>query len=379
MLKKLKINNFKIHRSIDINLGCLNVLTGKNSSGKSSVIQAILLMRQTHLKGELSEGLMLNGELCNIGLVDDAICQSADEDIVGITLTNEEDVCEWCFKKTDNSSSKDFIPVSKAPSCDLYKKWSLFTNKFQYVGASRWEPKESYPLDTNAVEIKNQISLERGMCELVVHYLYYFGKEKKYQINPMFMYEGSRSQDLLDQVSAWEGAISSGVNVIPQIVGKAFVLKYSYNRSSDFVASKEYSATNVGYGLSYALPIIVALLTADKDSLIIIENPETHLHPGGQAKLAELIALVAQSGTQIIIETHSDHIINGILVATKQYEEIGRGIDKNNVDMYFFRKDEETQESAYEQINIVGDGKIDIQPDGFFNQAEKDMSYLLGF
>jgi len=379
MLKKLKINNFKIHRSTEINLGCLNVLTGENSSGKSSVIQALLLMRQTYLKGGLAEGLMLNGEMCNIGLIDDAICQSADEDVVGITLANEEDVCEWCFKKPDNSISKDFIPVDKAPGRDVYKSWSLFTNRFQYIGASRWEPKESYPLDTNAVEIKNQISLEHGMCELVVHFLYYFVKEKKFQVNPSRMYEGTRSLDLLDQVSAWEGAISSGVNVIPQIVGKAFVLKYSYNKPGDFVSSKEYSATNVGYGLSCALPVIVALLTADKDSLIVIENPEAHLHPGGQAKLAELIALVAQSGTQIIIETHSDHIINGILVATKQYEESGRGIDKNNVEMYYFRKDEETQESAYEHINIVGDGKIDIQPDGFFNQAEKDMSYLLGF
>ena len=65
--------------------------------------------------------------------------------------------------------------------------------------------------------------------------------------------------------------------------------------------------------------------------LIVIENPETHLHPKGQANLAKLIALVAEQGVQIIIETHSDHIINGLRVATKQ-----KFIKPNNSKVLFF-------------------------------------------
>ncbi len=96
--------------------------------------------------------------------------------------------------------------------------------------------------------------------------------------------------------------------------------------------------------------------------------------------MARLIALASQSGIQIMVETHSDHIINGILVATKMFEnQEKRGIDKEHVKLYYFQKDENTQIATYENIRIVGDGKIDLQPDGFFTQTEKDLKYLLGF
>jgi len=74
-----------------------------------------------------------------------------------------------------------------------------------------------------------------------------------------------------------------------------------------------------GFGLSYTLPVITALLvgTLIPNSLVIIENPEAHLHPRGQTEIARLIALCAQVGTQIIIETHSDHLFDGIRIAAK--------------------------------------------------------------
>ena len=123
----------------------------------------------------------------------------------------------------------------------------------------------------------------------------------------------------------------------------------------------------------------MALLTASANSLIIIENPEIHLHPHGQSELAKLIARTAQMGAQIIIETHSDHIINGILVATKQFENGEKGVDRNKVQLLNCKKDDVTQTAEVTPINIIGDGKIDVQPEGFFDQTEKDLSYLLGF
>lgn len=381
MITNIQIENFKIHKSTNLSLSRLNVLTGMNSSGKSSVIQALLLLRQNYLRGDLFDGLQLNGDLCNIGLIDDAICQYSESDNIHFAISESDGILyDWKFKRESNSSNKDMLSLGGQLVGEFpLDTRALFSKNFQYIGASRWEPRESYPLNTNAVELKNQISLERGMCELVVHYLYHYGKEKKFRINPELRYSGIDSLELLDQVSAWEGAVSTGVNVVPQMVGKAFALKYSYNRPGDFVSSNEFNATNVGFGLSYALPIIVALLTAKKESLILIENPEIHLHPQGQAELAKLIALTAQSGVQIIVETHSDHIINGILVATKMFENKEKGIDKENVRLFYFQKDENTQTAVNESISIVGDGKIDIQPDGFFNQTEKDLSYLLGF
>lgn len=381
MITEVDIKNYKIHKDTWLDLSRLNVFTGMNSSGKSSVIQSLLLLRQNYINGDLSAGLELNGDLCNIGMIDDAICQYSETDEITFAIKDDAGMsCAWTFGRRDNSVNRDMIPLTSAKlNAGHLETCSLFSNKFQYIGASRWEPRETYPLNTNAVEIKKQLSIKQGMCELVVHYLYHYGKEKQFQINPVLRYPTTGSLDLLEQVSAWEGAISTGVNVLPQVVGKAFALKFSYNRPGDFVTSKEYSATNAGFGLSSALPIIAALLTAEKGSLVLIENPEIHLHPQGQSELAKLIALAAQSGVQVIVETHSDHIINGILVATKMHEEQGVGIDKDFVRLLYFKKNEETQLAENERIRIVGDGKIDKQPEGFCRQTEKDLAYLLGF
>lgn len=376
MITHLYIGNYKIHKSTKLNLKNLNVLTGENSSGKSSVIQMLLLLRQSYLKGELENGLQLQGDLCNVGFISDALCKYADEDTVIANFIDDDKQFKWEFLQKSNSSLQDMIPAKENNVVIGDHIPAVFSNNFQYISASRWAPRESYPLNTTAVEIKKQLSSELGLCDLVPHYLYHFGK--KTIISEKLKYDNMQSLDLIDQVSAWENIVSKGVNVHPEVEGKAFVLKYSFNKPNDYSPYKFY-ATNVGYGLSYALPIIVALLTATTNSLIIIENPEIHLHPYGQSELAKLIARTAQTGVQIIVETHSDHIINGILVATKQFEKQEKGIDKNKVQLFNCKKDDATQTAEVIPINIIGDGKIDNQPNGFFDQIEKDLSYILGF
>lgn len=377
MITNIKVENFKIHKSTSLDLSSLNIFTGINSNGKSSIIQALLLLRQNYEKQLMDDGLSLNGDLCNIGFVDDAICFYGEEDIVRISLSQVDDhVSKWVFQKNANESRKDFLYNGNPDEIKHYNS-SLFTKDFQYIGASRLAPQESYPLDTVCVEIKKQISREKGQCELVVHYLDYYGSNG-FRIDESLKHPNTKTLDLKEQVSAWESEISKGVNVIPEQIGKGYVLKYGY-KNPNTQLEETYSATNVGIGLSYALPIVVSLLTAKKGSLIIIENPEIHLHPGGQAALAKLIALTAQMGVQIVVETHSDHIINGILVATKRFEENGKGIDKDKVKLYYFEKKDQTQLAEVTQIKIIGNGNIDNQPKGFFDQIENDLNVLLGF
>lgn len=76
---------------------------------------------------------------------------------------------------------------------------------------------------------------------------------------------------------------------------------------------------NVGFGYSYVLPVIVGTLLAEKGSIVIVENPEAHLHPGAQSRIMEF--LIEQSITrnlQLIIETHSDHVVNGMRISMKK-------------------------------------------------------------
>lgn len=380
MISKLTIRNYKSHLNTEIYLGNLTVLTGINGVGKSSVFQALLLLRQSFEKKTLDTGLDLNKPLCEIGTFADAVYQYAESDVISFEISdNALREYKWQFKPEKNALNKTFVPIlGKSP--DQIEHLSIFNNNFQYLSAARLSPKESYPNDTNLVEQKRQLSIEKGQGELVVHFLYFYGKEKKENIrfeNLKSLF--SEELDLLAQTSAWEREISPNINVVPSAKGKSFELRYSFNKPNDITSTNEFSAENVGFGVTYALPIIVALLSAEKDSLILIENPEAHLHAKGQAKLAELIALAAQNGVQVIIETHSDHIVNGLLVACKKFENEGKGINRDLVKMYYFTRDEETHSAKADEIRIQEDGKINKQPIGFFDQTQNDLGYLLGF
>jgi predicted ATPase len=188
----------------------------------------------------------------------------------------------------------------------------------------------------------------------------------------------SKATDLFSQVVAWEREISSGVNIVVKDNGiLGYELKYQYSTTGG--KTDEFNASNVGFGLSYVMPVIVAILSAPKDAILFIENPEAHLHPKGQAKLAELICLAAQAGMQIVIETHSDHIVNGILVQCKNFELAQKGIAKNNVKILYFGEKDERQASTIEEIKILERGKIDQQPTGFFDQIQNDLKIIMGF
>jgi len=106
--------------------------------------------------------------------------------------------------------------------------------------------------------------------------------------------------------------------------------------------------------------------------LLLIENPEAHLHPKGQSRLAELIALAANSGIQVIIETHSDHIFNGIRKAVAFNK-----IKKEKAALFFFELDESNSSSATE-INLSDKGRVLNYKKGLFDQFDDDLDALLG-
>ncbi|MGH3693299.1 MAG: AAA family ATPase [Pseudonocardiaceae bacterium] len=94
------------------------------------------------------------------------------------------------------------------------------------------------------------------------------------------------------------------------------------------------SAGNIGFGFSYALPVIIAGLLAPGGGLLLVENPEAHLHPAGQSRLGRFLARIAGSGVQVVLETHSDHILNGVRLAVADE----RTINAHDVIVHFFGK-----------------------------------------
>lgn len=379
MITGLEISNFKSHKYTCIQLGYLTVLTGINGCGKTSVIQSLLLLRQSFLKNRLALGLDLNQPLCNIGIADDALYQLAENGIIKFVFSTDNNK-EYVFEFDAEKGLKDsFIRKHQynevASRIEDLDGISLFNNDFQYISASRWGGKSIFPKESFAVEVQKQISQSEGQGELVAHFLYKYGSEN------ILNYYDTDEQDLslLAQVIYWEQKISPNVtiNVEAGRDNNSFTIGYGFDGEDEQTKPiRDLRAENIGFGISYTLPVIVAILSAKPGALVIIENPEAHLHPQGQSELARLISKAASFGVQIIVETHSDHIINGIQIACKEHgENAERGIDNSLVKVYSFYG-KVKQVSQKEEIVIKSDGLLELQPKGFFDQAENDMYKL---
>ena len=256
MIKELDIRNFKIHDKLHLDLNNLTVLTGINSSGKSSIIQALLLLRQSYDRNVLKNGLQLNGDYCRVGLAKDAICRYSNDGVLGFHFTMDDDhQFEWNFQtERGKDFNRDFIPQIK--SSETYgESFCLFGKNFHYISAARLAPKESYPMDSYMVEGLRRLSLQNGQCELAVHYLDYYKKEK---IEHELMIHPQSDGTLLTEVSMWESDMGIKLEVVPKnIGGTTYGLYYKYD---DPLYSEETRADNVGFGLSYALPIIIGIM-----------------------------------------------------------------------------------------------------------------------
>jgi len=134
---------------------------------------------------------------------------------------------------------------------------------------------------------------------------------------------------------------------------------------------------HTGFGLTQVLPIVVAALSADKEDILLIENPEVHLHPAGQAAMGEFLGKVSSAGLQVMLETHSDHVLNGVRRAVKSGM-----LSSENVALHFFKQRSAEQDDESPQVQspaIDSNGNIDSLPAGFFDQFDKDMNYFAGW
>ncbi len=382
MIRYLRLKNFKSHKDTVLEISNLTVLCGANAVGKSSAIQALLLLRESFLANSNFDYLDLKSNPINIGTAQDAIYQFAEKNEVGFEIKTDDLELAYSFESKDSELSKTLMNrpenVIHYSNKEVLKKENLFNKYCQFISAARLGPQPYYPKDDVVVDIYNQISVLEGKAE---HFIHFLMQHKDLIVSKDLVNPNIEANDLFYQTTAWEREISNGVNILVEDLGTlGYELKYQFNTGSKEGKTGSYKSNNVGFGLSYIMPMIVAILSSPPHmGLLLLENPEAHIHPNGQGKIAELICLAAQSGVQIIVETHSDHIINGILVQAKRFEETGKGISKDNIAMYHFARNIKQHSSEAIRINIEDGGRIRYTPNGFFDQFSIDRKFLMGF
>lgn len=379
MIRTIDINNLKLHKQTHIETGNLTLLTGLNGMGKSTVIQSLLLLRQSFLSSTLDSGLNLNGDLCKAGTSGELSCWSSNSRTLNLNLKfDDNQTLDFEFDYPEISIFETFLPNSskkKVYDRSCLGAHSIFNNHFQYLSAYRSGPMELYKRDSLIVQSQKQLSKEQGRGEYTIHFLDCYRKEKlaiSELLHPLTK-ELEKDHTLETQTEMWLREISPNIKIKIEANGADFKLTYKYDRTNNR-PTEAAAAVNTGFGITYILPLFIAILSAAPGALIIIENPEAHIHPGGQAVLMKLIGLAAKNGVQVLLETHSDHIINGSLIAVKE-----NVLKPEQVSVCFFECNEEEHSAIAHQLEVTRSGKIRRPPAGFFDQFDKDLQRLTGF
>jgi len=364
MLQTVKLENFKCFQEQSFPFTSLTILAGLNGMGKSSLLQSLLLLRQS--SDYLARGLRLNGPYVNLGAARDVLYEGAEKDFLAISLTEDSQENSYQFACSDSYS--DVLPlIASTAKCEYP---AILSPRFTYLSAYRIAPQAFYSI-TNEADLKQRDFGATG--EFTIQYLQIHRDDAISCDNLVLGSPDTNSLGL--QVQAWMNLISPGVSPIITINLQARTAELNYEFIQGTNKTMTYKSVNVGFGITYVLPIIVTLLSARNGDLVFLENPEAHIHPKGQRYLGELIARTASGGVQIVLETHSDHILNGVRIAARK-----KIVNAADVTLTYFTTGHEENGNYKRHImwpKLLQNGQIDKWPEGFFDEWDNSLLELL--
>ncbi|WP_246545471.1 AAA family ATPase [Pelotalea chapellei] len=415
MLTHLKLENFKIWKTTGpMRLAPVTLLLGTNSSGKSSLIQSLLLIRQT-VKGD-DRNLDLNfgnpeaGDSVTLGRYSDVVTNHIYGDQIGI---------EFRWSKTGDAadsiifSAKYRLGPAGSATIDslrlgrdgqgfmvqrrkegIYRLW-LGKERISRRQSADFRPIRSFAFSPAAIErLKEDGSRIAEIGPQLLDELsriIYLGPVRRLAQRD-YIWNGRMPTTIGDDGNkAVEALIASGVagNLAAkkrkpappearlivetgnwlkrmELADELSVKQLGSSTRCELMIKRDGETSNikdVGVGVSQVLPVIVAALHAEPGHIVIIEEPESHLHPLAESLLAELFATVSKErGVQFIIETHSEHLFRRMqtLIAKKD-------VTTPHCAMYFVERDGKQAKL----LELIADevGRIKNWPKNFFGDA----------
>lgn len=349
---KLNIKGFKCFReTTEFHLNNLTLLTGANSAGKSTVVQSLLLCKMISESYSVNHNQLLDLDLNNpkyaleLGKYDDIV--NHDNDYHDEFFQGSNDIVFAIDDAKATIKPDDNIDARKTVKVAVDKDFALDFNSFVYLNAYRMAPQYEYKnsqqsdyCDCHGSNTGNVIQKHSNdNCDK--NRSLDFSKGKKWTI---LLYEWI---DYIFPNVAIQISTTSQDSYQVKVLGNA--------------------ATNVGFGITYALPILVSGLLVPEGGMLIVENPEAHLHAKAQSNMGYFLARMAAAGVRVVVETHSEHIVNGI---RRMIVEGKSDISHDDVTIYFFNNSEGNKQ--IDEITIDKNGNLSDYPVDFFDQVRQD-------
>ncbi|MBQ6769905.1 MAG: DUF3696 domain-containing protein [Bacteroidales bacterium] len=363
------IENFKCYYNTDIPINYLTVLAGANGNGKSTAIQALLMMRNTYdmrMEEYADANIELNGPYClSLGTTLDVIPVEAERNSKMVLSLSENNkfLASYTYPLSDEHAELS-LRLSEQRCLGDKEEMLLFKNAFYYLNAERIGPRISQGIKMHKYA---NVGWQGEYCAQI---LAENSSVRVFAVDKERAYDTEKSLDLLTQTQLWMQKLFPGIIINSEINSKSLTaqisITHNYTSSGASVLS-----TNVGFGVSYVLPLIITGLIAEKGTMMIVENPEAHLHPSAQTSIAEFLAKIAQTGVYVVVETHSDHFINGIQIAVAEKQ-----LAPQRVVIDYVNQIKETHRPEIKPITLSEKAELSEWPDGFFNQTQKNYARL---
>ncbi|HBA86883.1 MAG TPA: hypothetical protein DCZ75_02520 [Geobacter sp.] len=415
MLIHLKLDNFKIWKTTGpIRLAPVTLLLGTNSSGKSSLIQSLLLIRQT-VKGD-DPSLDLNfgdpeaGDSVTLGRFTDVVTHRVYGNQIGIEFrwSKTGEATDSAIFSAHYSQGRDGLAVLadlhlgrgrqgftvKRYKENAYRLWVADQSRMR--GQSEdFRPQRSFAFSVAALDRleRDGIQIDNVGPQLLdeLGRIIYLGPVRRLaqrdyvwsgRMPTTIGDDGSKAVDaliasgvagklatkkrrprppearLIDETAAWLNRMDLADNLSVKQLGSSTRYELLVTRQGETSNIKD-----VGVGVSQVLPVIVAALHAPPGHIVIVEEPESHLHPLAESLLAELFATVSKErGVQFIIETHSEHLFRRMqtLFAKQQ-------VLKSDCAMYFVER--EGNEAKLRELEANDYGAVANWPPNFFGDS----------
>ena len=347
------MEGFKCFDALRLELGQLTMVTGFNGGGKSTALQPLLLIAQALRLGDLTT-LPLNGPLVRLGTAGDIAPRASERTML---LRAEGDRCDVEFrpKLQSGERSLSFIGCEKTRGhCGL--------DTLSFLSAVRAGVQDVFPIPefANVPDVGSDGRFAP----------YWYDRLVDEVVDGSRRMAGIEATTFRKQLDGWLGCLFPGAEA--NVWNIADVSRMSLRFRLSGIGDWKRPA-NIGYGLTYAFPILVSLLSALRGQVIVIDSPESHLHPSAQSQMGRILARFAKSGVQIIVESHSDHLLNGVRLAVRDGV-----LAPDDLRLHFFRG-AEGGEHGVTSPTVGKGGEIHEWPDGFFDQSEKDLSLLAGW
>lgn len=331
MINHIDITNFKCLDSEQLDIRPLTIITGLNSTGKSSLIQSLLL--PTKLFSKNGQRLLDNLDSSFTSIRN--LYMNAKE--VNVTVYMDNKMVDCIIKQEETLLMSPESPVLELEN-DLY-----------YLSANRI-----------GAEFNSKISADFKIGIVGEYILGTFEKEKSYPIIGKLI-KNQSSFTLSSQVNYWLSYVL-GIPMELQ-TEKRTEQSVEVRYKSDGIPN--ITPFQLGSGVGYLTKILIMCLRAKENNVLIIENPEIHLHPAAQSRLGEFFVFIANAGIQLIIETHCEHLIFKV-----QHQVYKKNFDSDKVQILYKKSITE----RFSPISLRKDGKFLIDfPDGFFDVSIADL------